>query len=263
MQGMQTNQKDIYTSLAPLYDKLMEDVDYESWADFIDEIMQTHHFDPNQILELACGTGSLALSLAELECYAITATDLSPSMVDVAKNKALELNLNVEFFPMDYLNINLNRKFDCIYTVFDSVNYLQKKNEIKSFLENTIEILNEGGLLIFDFSTPKNSLESVDFLNNEEGDIGQFRYFRNSRYDAIEKIHYNKFNIEEIDVMTKKVINSYHEIHTQRAYSLNEILSIVEQTPYHLVAKYEGFDLIDADENSARVTMVLKCQTPQ
>lgn len=260
---MKPKTKDIYTSLAPLYDTLMSDVDYESWADFIDEIMQTHHFDPIKILELACGTGSLALSLAELECYAITATDLSPSMVDVAKTKAKEFDLGVEFFPMNYLEINLDQHFDCIYTVFDSVNYLKQPNEIKIFLDNTFNILKPGGLLIFDFSTPKNSLESVDFLNNEEGDTGKFRYFRNSRYDAIEKIHYNEFDIEEMDIDTGKVINSFNEVHTQRAYSLNEILSIVEQTSYHLVAKYEGFDLIDADENSARVTMVLKCQTPQ
>ena len=47
-----------YTSLAPLYDKLMEDVDYEAWAGFIDEIIQIHHSNPVEILELACGTGS-------------------------------------------------------------------------------------------------------------------------------------------------------------------------------------------------------------
>ncbi|GAB5409051.1 MAG: class I SAM-dependent methyltransferase [Balneolaceae bacterium] len=260
---MQSKPKDIYTSLAPLYDTLMEDVDYESWADFIDELIQTHHFDPNEILELACGTGSLALSLAELECYTITATDLSPAMVKVAKTKARDFDSNVTFFPMNYLEINLDKKFDCIYTVFDSVNYLKQPDEIKTFLGNTLKILKPGGLLIFDFSTPKNSLESVDFLNEEEGDTGKFRFFRTSRYDAIERIHYNEFEIEELDIDSGKVIDSFTEIHTQRAYSLNEILSIVEQTPYHLVAKYEGFDLIDADENSARVTMVLKCQTPQ
>ncbi len=258
-----SEKKDIYTSLAPLYDTLMADVDYESWADFIDEIMQTHHFDPLTILELACGTGALALSLAELECYSITATDLSPSMIEIAQTKAEEFALDVDFFPMNYLDMNLNQKFDCIFTVFDSVNYLKDKTEIKTLFENTFKHLKPGGLFIFDFSTPKNSLESVDFLNNEEGDTGKFRYFRSSRYDAVEKIHYNEFDIEELDETTGAVINSFNEIHTQRAYSLNEILSIVEQTPYHLVAKYAGFDLIDADENSARVTMVLKCQTPQ
>ena len=68
----------IYSKLAQLYDTLMSDVDYESWADYIDEIMQTHHPDPIEIMEVACGTGSITLSLAELECYKITGTIFRP-----------------------------------------------------------------------------------------------------------------------------------------------------------------------------------------
>lgn len=254
---------DIYTRLAPIYDTLMEDVDYESWADFIDEIIQTHHFDPVSLLELACGTGALALSLAELECYDITATDLSPDMIRIAKEKAADQQLNVNFYPMDYLNIQTDRSFDCIYSVFDSVNYLREDHKLKSLLDSTHEILKKDGLLVFDFSTPRNSLEAVDFLNNEEGDTGAYRFYRSSSYDPHEKIHTNEFEIEALDERTGKVINSFREVHKQRAYTLNEILSIVKQSPYHLVAKYEGFDLIDADENSARVTMVLRCQKQQ
>lgn len=258
---MEPSKVDIYTSLAPLYDTLMEDVDYESWADFIDEIVQTHHFDPFDILELACGTGSLSLSLTELECYKVTGTDLSPSMIEVAKQKAQKFELPTRFFPMNFLEINLNERFDCIITVFDSVNYIQQEADVVKMLDSTFQLLKPGGLMVFDFSTPKNSMEAVDHLNNEEGDSGKFRYFRSSRYNPIEKIHYNEFDIEELDEQTGKVINSYQETHKQRAYSLDEMLSIVAQTSYHLVAKYSGFDLIAADENSARVTMVLRCQT--
>ncbi|MEQ9266150.1 MAG: class I SAM-dependent methyltransferase [Balneolaceae bacterium] len=259
---MKQNKKvDIYTSLAPLYDILMEDVDYDSWADFIDEILQTHHFDPFDVLELACGTGSLSLSLTELECYKVTGTDLSPAMITVAEQKANQFDLPTRFFPMDFLNINLNERFDAIISVFDSVNYIHEANDIVKMLNSTFELLKPGGLMVFDFSTPKNSMEAVDHLNDEEGDSGKFRYFRSSRYDPIEKIHYNEFDIEELDEETGQVINSYQEIHKQRAYSLDEMLSIVAQTSYHLVAKYDGFDLIPADENSARVTIVLRCQT--
>lgn len=260
---MADNSSEIYTRLAPIYDTLMEDVDYESWADFIDEIMQTHHINPIEILELACGTGAIALSLAELECYNLTATDLSPDMVKIAQEKAKRHQLNVDFFPMDYLNIHTNKSFDCIYSVFDSVNYLQDEKKLAKLLEDTFSILKKGGLFIFDFSTPRNSLEAVDFLNNEEGDTGTFRFYRTSTYDPHEKIHTNEFEIEQLNKDTGKVVDSFREVHKQRAYSLNEILSIVEQSPYHLVAKYEGFDLIDADENSARVTMVLRCQKQQ
>lgn len=254
-----TKTREIYTSLAPLYDTLMEEVDYESWADFIDEIIQTHHPDVASILEMACGTGSLALSLAELECYQITATDKSVEMINIARRKPQDFTEPVTFQTLDFLDINIKNTFDCVFTVFDSVNYLMSEQEIAQFLNQSHGILNKDGLLIYDFSTPKNSLESVDYLNENEGDNGRFRYFRTSSYDPNEKIHRNKFEIEEIEKGTGVVLNSYKETHEQRAYSLDQMLSIVKQTPYHLVAKYDGFDLVDANENSARVTMVLQC----
>ena len=252
-------QENTYTSLAPLYDTLMEDVDYESWADFIDEIIQTHLPDTVSLLEMACGTGSLALALAELECYEIIATDKSVEMIEIARRKPQDFTGQVEFRTLDFLDIHLKETFNCIFTVFDSVNYLMSEQEIKQFLLQSHRVLNQKGLLIYDFSTPKNSLESVDYLNENEGDNGRLRYFRSSTYDPEAKIHLNEFEIQEIEHGTGRILNSYRETHEQRAYSLDQMLSIVKQTSYHLVAKYEGFDLVDADENSARVTMVLQC----
>lgn len=255
-------QVEAYTALAVLYDKLMADVDYEMWADFIDELMQTHHPNPVDVLELACGTGSLSLSLTELECYNLTATDRSEAMIHIARQKALKQNAEVDFQTLDFLNIDIDQTFDIIFSVFDSVNYLHSENDILAMLRGCLKILNPGGLLIFDFSTPQNSLEAVDYLNNEEGSAGEYRFFRESKYDAGEQFHYNIFDIEKLADDGKTVIERYQEVHKQRIYSLNEMLSIVDQTPYHPVAGYEDFDLIEANENSARVTMVL-CRNQQ
>ena len=79
-----------YSKLAEIYDILMENVDYDVWADFIDEVIQVHHPDPGKILELACGTGSLSLSLDKLGVYDIVATDKSRPMVQKAQSKGEE-----------------------------------------------------------------------------------------------------------------------------------------------------------------------------
>ncbi|MEX0722184.1 MAG: class I SAM-dependent methyltransferase [Balneolaceae bacterium] len=252
-----------YTALAQLYDVLMADVDYEMWADFIDEVIQIHHPDPIDILEMACGTGSLSLSLAKLGCYNLMASDQSPAMVEKAREKAASLNANIEFQTLDFTDIQINKTFDVVFSVFDSVNYLHSEKDILAMLGGSWKILNTGGLLIFDFSTPQNSLEAVDFLNNEEGSSENYRYFRESKYDPAEQFHYNSFEIEELAGDGKTVVRRFQEIHKQRIYSLKEMLSIVEQSPYNLVAKYEGFDLVDADETSTRVTMVLRCRKQQ
>ncbi len=260
---MGSSNANIYTKLAELYDTIMQDVDYESWADFIDEIMQTHHSNPVDVLEMGSGTGSISLSLAELECYNLTASDLSSEMIEVAQRKARELYYKINFRVNSFQNLDFDSQFDCIFSVFDSVNYLHNNEEILLFLENTQKALKNDGLLVFDFSTPKNSLEAVDHLNDVEGEKENLRYYRTSKYDPHSRFHTNSFVIEELDPKTKEVTNRFKEIHTQRAYSLSEMLSIVKQTSYHLVAKYDGFDLIDADDNSTRVTLVLRCQKTQ
>jgi len=252
-----------YTKLAQIYDEIMSDVDYESWADFIDEIIQTHHHRPLDVLELACGTGSVSLFLDELGCYKVTASDGSNQMVEIAKEKIEKQNADIDIYQLDFLNLKFHKTFDIVFSVFDSVNYLKQYNDIKYFLNESVKLLNYNGLLIFDFTTPRNSFEAVEFLNNEEGSSGNIRFYRQSRFEPGEKIHYNIFDIEELDTESGEVISRSRESHEQRIYTLKEMLSIVQQSPYHLVAKYNGFDLIDADENSARITMVLRCQKAQ
>lgn len=255
-----TDETEVYTALAHLYDKLMEDVDYEMWADFIDEIIQTHHASPNEVLELACGTGEISLWLSQFDEYSITSSDKSQAMVEQAQLKAIQQQADIQFRVLDFLDLKSDTSFDVIFSVFDSVNYLHSKDEILTMLEGCQRILNPDGLLIFDFSTPQNSLEAVDYLNNEEGSFGSYRYFRESSYNPGDKIHSNIFEIDKLDTDGKTVINSFREVHKQRIYSLKEMLSILEQTSYHQVACYEDFDLIEADENSARITIVLRCQ---
>ena len=160
-------------------------------------------------------------------------------------------------------NLPYHNQFDCVYAVFDSINYLQNAEEIRDALVSIHQTLKSDGLFIFDFSTPKNSLESVDFLNEAEGESDNFRFFRKSWYEKNKKLHFNEFEIQEKDQYSNKVIHTWHEKHKQRAYTLSEMLSILDQTPYHLVAKYDGFDLLDADETSSRVTIVLRCQKIQ
>lgn len=252
-----------YSKLAEIYDALMEDVDYEVWADFIDEIIQVHHPNPSTVLELACGTGSLALSLDELLCYDILATDKSPDMIDKARKKATGSN-SVRFRSMNFLNIDLNKTFDVVVSIFDSINYLHEPNEILNLFDQVEKVLAGNGLFIFDFTTPKNSIQSINFLNNEEGYTeNNFRFFRKSRYDPDAKIHYNDFSIEKLGNDRESVVNRYREVHKQRIYTLNEMLDIVGNSNFSIIAKYDGFDLIDADEDSLRITMVLACPKTQ
>ena len=261
---MEIHRKPEYTKLADIYDAVMEDVDYDLWADFIDALMLQHHPDPKTVLEVACGTGSLSLSLDELECYDIKGTDKSPQMIEKARKKNESMNCQVSFDVMDFLDINLEQKFDIVVCVFDSVNYLHEPSEVLRFLDEARKLLTPQSLLIFDFTTPKNSRQAISYLHNEEGYTDEgYRFFRESTYDASQQIHTNDFTIEKLDDDRETVLQQYREIHQQRAYTLQEMLDIIGETAYKVVAKYDDFEFEEADKNSLRITMVLRCPNTQ
>lgn len=246
--------QEIYTALASIYDEIMSDIDYAFWSDFIDAIIQEHHPNAESVLELGCGTGSFALLLDELGCYRITATDASASMIDRAKEKAGGIENNVKFEILDFRNITIKSRFDVVLMLFDSINYLLNRNDIISMLREVRKVLNPNGCFIFDFTTPGNSIRAEHLLNEERVTDDGFWYSRKSRYDAKQKLHFNDFEIRRVGSDAPPV----RESHCQRTYTLSEIQEMIKEATYGIEASYENFDLIPADQNSDRITMVIR-----
>lgn len=248
-----------YSILADIYDEVMEDVDYVTWTDYIDDIILEHNPEALDVLEVACGTGTMALSLEELDCYNITATDASPHMIRIAREKADRMQSDVEFKTMNFLNLKFDKKFDVVFMVFDSLNYLHNEEDILDLHENVRRILKPGGIFVYDFTTPRNSRKAIHFLNNEQRVINRhYRYRRNSMYDEKEKIHTNRFYIEKTNPHTRKVIDSYQEEHRQRIYTQREIETMIKKTDFKILQAYDGFELKPAHSRSLRITMVLQ-----
>lgn len=248
-----------YSVLAEIYDAVMHDVDYEAWSDYIDEIIMRHHHEARDILELACGTGTMALSMEELGYYNVTATDLSPEMIKKAREKGAKAESNVKFQTLNFLDINLEKKFDAVYMVFDSLNYLHSKEEIKTLHEQVYNVLKPNGIFVYDFTTPRNSRKAIRYLNDEQDTIDDtFSYYRTSRYDDENRIHTNIFDITQKDLLSPGTAKQFREEHHQKIYTMNEIHPIVRESPFQLLKAYDGFELKPAHKRSLRITMVLR-----
>lgn len=248
----------IYQSLALIYDDLMHDIDYEYWSDFIDALIQKHHPDAVSVLELACGTGSLALSLDELACYDITATDQSREMIGVAQRKGDEIASKVKFRQLNFTDITVTNSFDIVLMLFDSINYMLHEEDIVHVINQVHKILNCDGYFIFDFTTPSNSEKSEKLLNEKNVSSNGYRFERKSRYDKSEGFHYNEFFIEQINADNLKSAKKYHEIHKQRVYTLDQMIRIIKESNMNIVAMYDALELFEANNKSDRITMVLQ-----
>ncbi len=258
------NNQPIYSVLAHVYDTLMDDVDYEMWGDYIDDIIQTHAPDARDILELACGTGSVAIYLDELGYYSLTATDLSPAMIEKAKSKAEESDSEVRFQTLDFLNIDLKEKFDLVYLVFDSINYLHTEEEILKLHEEVSRVLKPGGYFIFDFTTPRNSRQAIRYLHNEEGlSPDNYRFFRTSRFDGVNNIHINEFEVEKLNENQTSVQERFVEVHEQKIYTFRQMMDMIDKTGFKIIETYDGFNFKKANNKSLRITVVSQWQKTQ
>ena len=79
-----------YDALAAGYDALMTDVGYKKRADWLVRQFRKSGMPVRQVLDLACGTGTMACLLAR-RGYQVTATDGSEEMLTQAMAKAADL----------------------------------------------------------------------------------------------------------------------------------------------------------------------------
>ena len=79
-----------YENLAASYDRLTNDVDYEATVAFYNEILKREGLHPRTAVDLACGTGSVTLLLAQ-RGLRVVGVDMSEEMLCEASQKAQEL----------------------------------------------------------------------------------------------------------------------------------------------------------------------------
>lgn len=238
-----------YTRLAPVYDAVMEHVDYAHWARYAHQCLQ-RHADPTSILELGAGTGALALELQPLGDYDYLATDGAAAMVDIAREKVAAHDVPARCAVMDFTAIDVDEPFDAVVLLYDGLNYLREPEALQALFGGVHDALRPGGIFLFDQSTPVNSINNAE-LFHDEGEAGGITYVRHSTYDAATRQHRTTFDLT-VDGRT------YRERHVQRAYTREEILGHLATSPLEEVAAYDGFSTDSATDASERIHWVAR-----
>ncbi|WP_284653704.1 class I SAM-dependent DNA methyltransferase [Flavobacterium terrisoli] len=118
--------------------------------------LSKHLSNVRNILEINCGTGEDAIWLATQK-LPITATDISPRMIDIAKSKGSFDNLNFIATDINAVTKTFEGKnFDMLLSNFGGLNCLSK-SELEHFFTNINSILSEKGKMVL-VIMPKNTL---------------------------------------------------------------------------------------------------------
>ena len=160
---------DAYQQLAASYDRLTNDVDYDATVDFYFQILNREGLRPRTAVDLACGTGSVAIRLAQRGLQ-VTGVDMSEDMLTQAWEKAQTLEAPPVFVCQRLQALRLPRGVDLAVCALDSLDYITDPFDCAQAIQRVYKALNPGGIFIFDVNTPE-KLRSMDgqvFLDEDE-----------------------------------------------------------------------------------------------
>ena len=239
-----------YGKFAALYDRLMRDVNRDTWAEYLLSLLGEGR---RTVVDCACGTGELTLRLARAG-YAVTGQDISEEMLSVAAEKARRARLAIPFIRQDMRKLSLHHSVDAVVSACDGVNYLASRAALSEFAAAAYACLKPGGLLLFDVSS-RFKLSTVLGDNTFALDEADSAYIWQNAYDPETKLirmdltffaregegpHYARFT----------------ETHIQRAHSEREIRAALGSAGFVHVEAYEAFTREPPKETSERLQFV-------
>lgn len=142
-----------YGALAGSYDGLMADGAYRRRADFLERQFRKSAIPVRTVLDLACGTGTIACLLAE-RGYAVVATDGAEEMLTQAAAKAAGLARPPLFLHQAMPRLRLLEPVDAAVSTLDSLNYLTRERDLRETFRRVHRWLRPGGRFLFDVNTP-------------------------------------------------------------------------------------------------------------
>lgn len=232
------------------YSRLSEHYD-AGWGDFAESCqrfiaitLRDYGIEAGYILELACGTGILAVHLAQTG-HVVLGVDQSPEMVAIASERASAVE-GVDFRIGDMSHYTPEDQFDAALCMFDSLNYLTTLDEVSAMLTSVSASLNPGGIFVFDFNRPLIYLAhngEMVRMRVSHGILSQQMH-----YEVPTRIARTRFRFPDGDV----------ETHVQRAYEMREIEPLLAASHFNLNACYSDFARRSVSPVSERLICV--CQ---
>lgn len=139
--------KELY---AQLYDARVPDWDGE--IDFYQKLIWQSPLKAKGVLEVACGTGRVALRLAK-DGIEITGLDKSPEFLEIARKKSIGIS-NVDWVPGDLRTFEIGKQFGFVISPGHSFQFMTRPDEQVMCLEHIKRHLVPDGLAVIHIDYP-------------------------------------------------------------------------------------------------------------
>lgn len=136
-------------------------IEYQQYPEYFDIPSNAYHteqknkivekilrkYNSKSVLDMACGTGAQVFYLIKLG-YQVLGSDFSPGLLEIARNKALQQNIAVDFIDADMRYFQAGQ-FDAVITIDNAIGHLVK-DDFNIAIANIYKNLKSDGIYVFD-----------------------------------------------------------------------------------------------------------------
>lgn len=240
------------------YDLLYSDKDYSGEVEYIDSLIKDNSKDTQTILDMGCGTGKHASLLCD-KGYRVHGIDLSEDMLKIAETRRSGKEGKLSFSHSNIQELNLNKKFDAVVSLFHVMSYQNSNEELIKAFEVAKNHLEDDGIFVFDFWYGPAVLTDlpnsrVKRLENENIKVTRLAEPVLHAQENIVDVNYDVF-IE--DKNTHEIVEK-KELHKMRYFFDTELELICEEIGFSVEKKYEWMSDKNPDFNSWNAVWIIR-----
>ena len=267
---------DIYRAYAPFYDGSGQIRFALLMAQYLTELLQRHPVrsggEPRRALDLACGTGTLAVALAE-DGWQTFGLDQSEAMLVFAREKARAAGVGgrASFVQGDIRALPASDRrpapgatarqdrewrssFDLVTCIYDSLNYLLAEEDLARCFAGVSAALAPGGLFVADMNT-RYFLEH-DWPAFEADERVGFIQVAHSRFDPAAST--STMRLTGFVGDDERGYERFDETHVERAYPPDTVATLLGDAGLRVEAAYECFTFQPHHPRSQRIAWVAR-----
>lgn len=221
------------TWFGPSYLALYDDTLRERTPVEIDRLETLLHLRPPlRILDLPCGQGRHAIELAR-RGYEVTGVDISPFMIEVARERARAGGLQVHWLTGDMRKPVPGEAFDLILNLFTSFGYFANDADDQMVLAAAASMLKPGGRFLLEVINGERVMANFEAR-------GWFTVGRTAVMEARTLDRATQRMVVERTVSTPP--DSETSSHTLRLYTGSQIEAALSQAGFRRVTLYGGWE---------------------
>jgi ubiquinone/menaquinone biosynthesis C-methylase UbiE len=244
---------DNYRDYASIYDRSGQIAFSLRILPYLRRLRERHPVGGQTLLELACGTGTVALAYGR-QGWRVYGVDGSPQMLAQARAKQEDETLDITWIEQDMREVVLPERVHLATCLYDSINYILDSEGLLAVFRHVYRALLPGGAFYFDMNTAWAMAALWDGRTyfTDENDVA---VILESQYNVRQqRISVVATCFERVGELYRKIV----EEHVEQAYPPEHVATLLQEVGFKVEAQYDCFSFTPPDPTTLRVMHVAR-----